>query len=68
MPVAAGGSITFNIADYKAFIKLNRLINFDLEAFKKQIKDVVIRRVKGIITNAPIDNGVTEGRFRKFWC
>ena len=58
VPVAAGGSITFNIADYKAFIKLNRLINFDLEAFKKQIKDVVIRRVKGIITNAPIDNGV----------
>lgn len=58
VPVAAGGSITFNIADYKAFIKLNRLINFDLEAFKKQIKDVVIRRVKGIITNAPIDYGV----------
>lgn len=58
VPVAAGGSITFNIADYKAFIKLNRLINFDLEAFEKQIKDVVIRRVKGIITNAPIDNGV----------
>lgn len=58
VPVSAGGSITFNIADYKAFIKLNRLINFDLEAFKKQIKDVVIRRVKGIITNAPIDNGI----------
>lgn len=37
---------------------MNRLINFDLEAFKKQIKDVVIRRVKGIITNAPIDYGV----------
>lgn len=61
VPVAAGGSITFNIADYKAFIKLNRLINFDLEAFKKQIKDVVIRRVKGIITNFSIDRLVEFG-------
>lgn len=58
VPVAAGGSITFNITDYKAFVKLNRLIDFDLETFKKQIKDVVIRRVKGVIANAPIDNGI----------
>lgn len=55
--VSAGGTITFNITDYEAFIKLNRLINFTLEDFKKQIGDAVKRRVKGVIANAPSDYG-----------
>ena len=55
IPVAAGGTITFNIKDYKGFIKLNRLINFELEDFKKQIHDAVIKYVKGVITNIPAD-------------
>jgi membrane protease subunit (stomatin/prohibitin family) len=38
VPIAARGTITFNLTDYKAFIKLNRLINFELEDFNKQIK------------------------------
>lgn len=57
VPVSAGGTITFNITDYEAFIKLNRLINFTLEDFKKQIGDAVKRRVKGVIANAPSDYG-----------
>ncbi len=56
-PISAGGTITFNITDYKSFIKLNRLINFDLDDFKKQVKDAVIRRVKGVVANAPSDFG-----------
>ena len=40
------------------FIKLNRLIDFDLEAFKKQIKDVMVRKIKSIITNLPCDLGL----------
>lgn len=56
-PVSAGGTITFNITDYKAFIKLNRLQNFDLETFKAQITDAVKRRVKNVIANAPSDMG-----------
>ena len=58
VPMAARGTITFNLTDYKAFIKLNRLINFELEAFNKQIKDAVTKYVKGIITNIPTDNGM----------
>lgn len=58
IPVAAGGRFTFKIEDYKAFIKLHRLINFSIEDFKKQIKDVVVRRVKNTITNAPSDFGM----------
>ncbi len=53
VPMAARGTITFQLEDYKAFIKLHRLIDFDLEAFKRQIKDMVTKYVKGFITNVP---------------
>ncbi len=58
VPVAVRGSITFNITDYKAFIKLNRMINFTLEDFNKQIKDSVAKFVKGFVSNVPQDNGI----------
>ena len=58
VPMSARGTITFNLTDYKAFIKLNRLINFDLDAFNKQIKDAVTKYIKGVITNIPADKGM----------
>lgn len=58
VPMAVRGTITFNITDYKGFIKLNRLINFELDDFKKQIKDAVTKYVKGVITNIPADKGM----------
>jgi membrane protease subunit (stomatin/prohibitin family) len=58
VPMSARGTITFNITDYQGFIKLNRLINFELEDFQKQIKDAVTKYVKGVITNIPVDNGI----------
>jgi membrane protease subunit (stomatin/prohibitin family) len=45
VPTAAHGTITFNITDYKNFIKLNRLINFDMEDFNRQIKDAVTKYI-----------------------
>lgn len=58
VPMAARGSLKFNITDYKSFIKLHRLINFDLEDFKSQIKDAVVKYTKGFIMNVPSDNGI----------
>jgi membrane protease subunit (stomatin/prohibitin family) len=58
VPVAARGSLTFNITDYKGFIKLNRLINFELDDFKQQIKSIVISHIKDAITNIPTDHGI----------
>lgn len=58
VPMAARGTITFNITDFKGFIKLNRLINFELDDFNKQIKDAVTKYVKGVITNIPADKGM----------
>lgn len=58
VPMAVRGTMTFNITDYKGFIKLNRLINYDHEQFKKQIKDAVTKYVKGVVTNIPQEMGI----------
>ena len=53
VPFAVRGSITFNLTDYKNFIKLNRLVDFNLEAFSNQIKGAVTKYVKNVVSNAP---------------
>ena len=53
VPMAVRGTITFNITDYKGFIKLHRLVNFDHEQFKKQIKDALTKYIKGVVLNVP---------------
>ena len=53
VPMAVRGTITFNIADYQGFIKLHRLVNFDHEQFRKQIKDALTKYVKGVVLNVP---------------
>lgn len=58
VPVAVRGTITFNITDYKQFIKQNRLIDFDLASFSKQIKDAVVKYTKNIVSNCPADNNI----------
>ena len=58
IPVAVRGTITFSLVNYKEFIKLNRLINFDHEQFLKQVKDAIAKYVKGVVTNIPQDMGI----------
>lgn len=58
VPIAARGTITFNLTDYKQFIKLNRLIDFDLDAFSQQIKSTVTKFVKSFVGNCPLDNNI----------
>ena len=58
VPMAVRGTLTFNITDYKGFIKLNSLINFELDDFKKQIKDAITKYIKAVVTNIPADNGM----------
>mgnify|MGYP002520613842 CR=1 FL=1 len=58
VPVAVRGTLTFALENYKNFIKLNRLIDFSLDAFKKQIKDVLVRKIKGLVANVPSDLGM----------
>lgn len=56
--LAARGSILFNITDYKGFIRRHRLINFDIEEFKRLIREALTKYIKGIVTNIPADNGI----------
>ncbi len=58
VPVAVGGSLTFRIPDAKAFIKAHRLINFSLDELKAQIQDIVVRRIKNEVSNAPEKHGL----------
>ena len=58
VPVAARGAITINITDYRAFVKLNRMIDFEIDRLKNQIKDVLNKNIKGIITNIPQEKGI----------
>lgn len=58
IPMSVRGTITFNITDYRGFIKLNRLVNFELDAFYKQVKDAVIKYVKGVVMNVPQNMGI----------
>lgn len=58
VPVAVRGAITFNLTDYRSFIKLNRLINFDLNRFRNQIQAAVARHVKSTIINVPDEAGI----------
>lgn len=58
VPVAVRGTVSFHIADYRAFIKLHRLNSFRLDDFQKQIRDAVSRYVKDTVANAPAANNI----------
>ena len=58
VPVAVRGTITFNLTDYRSFIKLNRLVNFDLDQLYNQIQAAVARHVKSTVVNLPDEAGI----------
>ena len=53
VPVAVRGTLTFNLIDYRTFIQLNRLIEFNKEDLFNQIKDAITKRIKQVVTNLP---------------
>lgn len=65
VPTAVRGSMSFKISDYKEFIKLHRLISFDLEQFKNQIQDAMKKYVKGVVSNVPSDNEIPATQMDK---
>lgn len=58
VPISVHGRITFNIADYKEFIKLHRLYDFSLSDFQTQIRDATARYIKGVVTNVPEEQNI----------
>ena len=58
VPVAVRGTISFQIRDYREFIKLHRLNTFNLTDFQNQIRDAVCRYAKDAVANAPAANNI----------
>lgn len=58
VPTAVRGSINFRIADYREFIKLHRLDEFNMSDFQNQVKDAIVRYVKSVVANAPDKHGI----------
>ena len=58
VPTVARGSLTFHIANYREFIKLNRMISFDIEDFKSQIKAGLVGKLKSVLIDTPTKNGI----------
>ena len=58
VPVAVRGTLSFKISDYREFIKLHRLQEFNLDEFQQQIKDAISRYTKDIVANAPASNNI----------
>ena len=58
VPTAVRGTISFRISDYREFIKLHRLEQFNLEDFQIQIRDMVVRYTKSVVSNAPGTHGI----------
>jgi membrane protease subunit (stomatin/prohibitin family) len=58
VPVSIHATLTFSLENYERFINLNRMIDFDLDAFYRQIKDAMVRKIKSVVTNIPYDYGL----------
>lgn len=58
VPVSVRGTVTFCISDYREFIRMNRLANMNLEELNAQVKDALIRHVKAVVANIPIQHEI----------
>ena len=58
VPTAVRGTMTFQIADYREFVKLHRLANFTLDDFQKQVRDAIISYVKNAVANIPTEYNI----------
>lgn len=58
VPVAVRGTVSFEITNYREFIKLHRLSNFNLDEFQRQIRDAINRYVKDAVANAPAAHNI----------
>lgn len=58
VPVSVRGNLNFKITDYKNFIKLHRLTDFNVDDFQNQIKDAVSRYVKNTVVTLPVKENI----------
>ena len=59
VPIAVRGTLSFKISDYREFIKLHRLQEFNLDEFQRQVRDAVSRYTKDVVANAPASHDMS---------
>lgn len=65
VPVAVRGSLTFNLTDVQQFIKLNRLVDFDLDKLNDQISGMVRKFAKTFVTNCPTEHKIPVSQIER---
>lgn len=58
VPCTVQGQMLINITNYKDFIRLHRMINFELDELLDEMRSVLISKIKEIITNMPQNAGI----------
>ncbi len=58
VPMAVRGTITYNLTDYKSFIKKNRLIDFEPSKLQQQIQSMLNTEVKSAVMGIPASTGI----------
>jgi len=51
VPCSVQGTVYFSIDDVRAFIKMNRLTDFDLDRFREKLMPMLQSRIKGVVMN-----------------
>lgn len=59
IPTAVRGTLSFKITDYRRFIDLHRLHDFDLTQFQTEVRTAIIKCTKQIIINASDSYGIS---------
>ncbi len=59
VPASVKGSLTFSIADYKAFIAKYQMAQYDMNDLSLQIRDALRRHAKSYITKATKENNIS---------
>ena len=59
VPIAVRGQLTFNLTEVREFIKLNRLIEFDLNQLREQIISAVKKFVKSFVIDCLQEGGIS---------
>lgn len=58
VPAAVRGVITFHISNYRSFVGLHRMQNFNLEDFRNEVRGAVARYVKAAVSNIPEEKNI----------
>lgn len=58
VPVAVHGMMVYAVDDIERFNSINKTQNFNDGYFVQKLKGQLTKYIKGVVTNAPVDNGI----------